>query len=113
MSRSARATRAHRGRHLLRDLETPPKFYPDTVWPTQIADALRELIHQANLARQNNQHAIEQTVRDEMVTRLRHGVRVGLSDTTSHGNRPCERKPACYSKPCATANPTYCASPPI
>lgn len=78
--------------HLLRDLANAAQVYPDALWPPQITDALRELIHQANLARQNNQHAIEPTVRDELVTRFRNGVRVGLSDTTSHGHRPGERK---------------------
>ena len=37
--------------HLLRDLDGAAEVYPDAVWPTQIAQALRELIHQANLAR--------------------------------------------------------------
>ncbi len=34
--------------HLLRDLDDAAQVYPDTVWPTQIADALRELIGAAN-----------------------------------------------------------------
>ena len=37
--------------HLLRDLDDAAQVYPDAVWPAQIADALRELIHDANLAR--------------------------------------------------------------
>ena len=37
--------------HLLRDLDDAAQVYPDAVWPGQIAGALRELIHQANLAR--------------------------------------------------------------
>jgi len=78
--------------HLLRDLAGAAEVYPDAVWPTQVADALRGLIHQANLARDNNQTAIEQAVRDELVSQFSHGVRVGLSDTTSHGDRPGERK---------------------
>jgi transposase len=36
--------------------------------------------------------AIEQTIKDELIKRFRDGVRVGLSDTTSHGNRPGEQK---------------------
>jgi transposase len=78
--------------HLLRDLAGAGEVYPGTHWPSQIADALRGLIHQANLARETGRDAIEQTIKAELVKRFRDGVRVGLSDTTSHGNRPGERK---------------------
>lgn len=78
--------------HLLRDLDGAAEVYPDAVWPVQIADALRALIHHANLAREQGRHAIEPGVRDELITRFRHGVLVGLADTTSHGDRPGERK---------------------
>jgi hypothetical protein len=78
--------------HLLRDLDGAAEVYPDAVWPTQIADALRALVHQANLARQAGLSAIADDVRDELITRFRHGVLVGLSDTTSHGDRPGGRK---------------------
>jgi transposase len=78
--------------HLLRDLDGAAQVYPDAVWPVQIADALRELIHQANLAREQDLPAIPAEVRDELLTRLRHGMLVGLSDTLSHGTRPGERK---------------------
>jgi transposase len=78
--------------HLLRDLDGAGEVYPDAVWPTQIADALRGLIHQANLARQQGLSAIDADTRDALITRFRNGVLVGLSDTTSHGTRPGERK---------------------
>jgi transposase len=78
--------------HLCRDLDDAAEVYPDAVWPTQIADALRGLIHQANLAREEGRNAIDAGVRDELITRFRHGVLVGLSDTASHGTRPGERK---------------------
>jgi transposase len=78
--------------HLLRDLADAAQVYPDAVWPTQIADALRELIHQANLAREAGLPAIAADIRDELLTRLRNGMLVGLSATTSHGTRPGERK---------------------
>lgn len=78
--------------HLLRDLDDAAQVYPDAVWPTQIADALRELIHQANLAREQGLPAIAADIRDALLTRLRNGMLVGLSDTTSHGTRPGERK---------------------
>lgn len=34
--------------HLCRDLDSAGEVYPDAHWPTQIADALRGLIHHAN-----------------------------------------------------------------
>ncbi len=37
--------------HLLRDLDNAAPVYPDTVWPVQIADAPREVTHEAGLAR--------------------------------------------------------------
>jgi len=78
--------------HLLRDLAGAGETYPDAVWPAQIADALRGLIHAANLARDNGADKVARDVRDELVKTLRHGVLAGLSDTTSHGNRPGEAK---------------------
>ena len=78
--------------HLLRDLAGAGELYPDEHWPTQIADALRGLIHQANLAREAGRDAIEQTVKDDLVWRFRQGVLVGLKATSNHGNRPGERK---------------------
>lgn len=78
--------------HLLRDLAGAVQVYPDAHWPVQIADALRELIHQANLAREQGLDTIPDDIRDTLITRFRHGVLVGLSDTTSHGTRPGQRK---------------------
>lgn len=78
--------------HLLRDLADAAQVYPDTVWPTQIADALRGLIHQANLAREQNLTTIPADIRDTLLSRFRNGMRVGLSATTSHGTRPGQRK---------------------
>lgn len=77
--------------HLLRDLAGAAETYPQAHWPAQIADALRGLIHQANLARETGQDTITQDIKDELTKRFRDGVQVGLSDTTSHGNRPGER----------------------
>jgi transposase len=78
--------------HLLRDLTDAAQVYPEAVWPTQIADALRALIHQATLAREQNLPAIPADIRDELLRRFRNGLLVGLSDTTSHTTRPRERK---------------------
>jgi transposase len=78
--------------HLLRDLDDAAQVYPDSIWPVQIADALRELIGHANQAREQGLTAIPGDVRDALLRRLRNGMLVGLSDTLSHGTRPGERK---------------------
>jgi len=78
--------------HLLRDLDGAAEVYPDAAWPTQIADALRALIHQANLARQQGSSSIPSTITDPLYQLFRDGVLVGLSATTTHGARPGERK---------------------
>jgi hypothetical protein len=78
--------------HLLRDLDAAAQIYPDAVWPTQIAAALRGLIHEANLARDQGLGAIPQDVAAVLLSRFRHGVLVGLSDTLSRGDRPGESK---------------------
>ena len=78
--------------HLLRDLAGAGEVYPQAHWPAQVTDALRGLIHEANLARRAGQPAIEATVKDALLYRFRQGVLVGLSDTASHGKRPGERK---------------------
>ncbi len=44
--------------HLLRDLADAAETYPDAIWPGQIADALRGLIHAANQARDKGLAAI-------------------------------------------------------
>ena len=77
--------------HLRRDLDGAGEVHPDAHWPAQIADALRGLIHQTNLARETDRDAIEQDIKDELIKQFTDGVRVGLSDTTSHGNRPGQR----------------------
>lgn len=78
--------------HLLRDLEAAVELYPDEHWPSQIRDALRGLVHEANTARATGADQIDPTVRDELVQRFRQGVLVGLKTTSGHGDRPGERK---------------------
>ncbi len=78
--------------HLLRDLDGAAQVYPDAVWPVQIAAALRGLIHEANLAREQGLDAIAADIRAALLSRFRHGVLVGLSDTRNHGTRPGENK---------------------
>src|SRR5262249_11650579 len=78
--------------HLCRDLDAAAQVYPDAVWAPQIVRALRGLIHHANLARGNGRAAIDTTICDELVNEFTEGVRVGLSETTRHGDQPGERK---------------------
>jgi hypothetical protein len=78
--------------HLGRDLDNAAQLYPDAIWPTQIADALRGLIHQANLARGQGRDTIDAMIRDELIKEFRDGVLCGLSETIRHGDRPGERK---------------------
>jgi transposase len=78
--------------HLLRDLAGAAEVYPDEHWPTQIAEALRALIHETNHARDQSLDAIPTAVKNELITRFCDGVLVGLSATTTHGTRPGERK---------------------
>ena len=65
--------------HILRDLEDCAQAYPDAVWPGQAAEALRGLIHAANLSRDKGLSAVPD---DDMAADLRlfrNAVRVGLS----------------------------------
>lgn len=65
--------------HILRDLEDAAQTYPDAIWPTQVQDALRGLIHQANLARDAGETTTPAHLSDRLISLFRHGVRVGLS----------------------------------
>ena len=65
---------------------------PDAVWPVQIADALRGLIHQANLAREHGLPAIANDIRNELITRFRPGVLVGCPTPPAMAAAPGERK---------------------
>jgi len=78
--------------HLLRDLAGAGETYPDAHWPLQIAEALRGLIHEANVARTAERVTIDEQVKAALIKQFRDGVLVGLSATTAHGSRPGERK---------------------
>jgi transposase len=66
--------------HLLRDLEDAAQAYPDAIWPGQAADALRALIHQANLARGRGLDAVPADRAAKDLGLFRNAVLVGLSD---------------------------------
>jgi hypothetical protein len=66
--------------HLIRDAQDAAETYPQAEWPTQIRDALRELIHQANLARAQGLDQIPAEIADPLIGRYRHGFLVGLKE---------------------------------
>jgi hypothetical protein len=66
--------------HILRDLADAGECHPHAHWPSQIADALRDLIHAANTARQAGLPAIDDQLRDARLDWIRAGVAVGLSE---------------------------------
>jgi transposase len=66
--------------HILRDLADAAECYPRAQWPTQIADALRDLIHAANTARHAGHDTIDPQLRETRLQWLRAGVAVGLSE---------------------------------
>jgi hypothetical protein len=78
--------------HLLRDLASATETYPQAHWPAQSAGALRELIHRANVARDEGHDRLDPAVAEPLITVFRHGVRVGLSETLHRGDRPGEAK---------------------
>ncbi len=69
-----------RTQHLLRDLEDAAQTYPDAIWPGQIADTLRGLIHAASLSRHHCLAAVPGEMTTEHLTLFRRGVTVGLSE---------------------------------
>ena len=73
--------------HLLRDLADAAETYPDAIWPGQIADALRGLIHAANQARKQGLTAVSENISGPLIHAFRHGVLVGLSEITRRPGR--------------------------
>ena len=99
--------------HLLSDLEDGAQSYPEAIWPGQIADALRSLIHQANLARDHGLAAVpaDRTAEE-------------LSCSAAASPSACPRSAACPAPrassrqrghclyACDTAKATCCGSSP-
>jgi len=80
--------------HLLRDLEDAAESYPSAIWPGQIADALRGLIHAANVARDSGMSAVPGQTTAEHLKLFRHGVRVGLSQVRRVPGAKSKQPPA-------------------
>lgn len=102
--------------HLLRELEAAAETYPEAYWPTQVADALRGLIHQANLARDAGRGTLDDADRDELIKQFTDGVKVGHHQPRppprrTHGPsaagspaRPQERRAALRPRPAGAAH---------
>ncbi len=80
--------------HLLRDLADAAQSYPVAIWPGQVAEALRALIHQANLARGQDLAAVPDHATAEHLKLFRHGVRAGLSEVRRRPGAKVEQPPA-------------------
>ena len=80
--------------HLLRDLEDAAQTYPEAIWPGQIAEALRGLIHAANLARDQGLAAVPAEMAAEHLTLFRRGVTVGLSQVRRVPGAKSKQPPA-------------------
>ena len=80
--------------HLLRDLEDAAESYPGAIWPGQIAEALRGLIHAANLARDQGLAAVPAELTAEHLTLFRRGVAVGLSQVRRVPGAKTKQPPA-------------------
>lgn len=97
--------------HLLRDADDAAEVHPDAVWPTQIGDALRGLIHQANLARER---ATPPSPPRSPTRWSSCSVRVCWSacpPPPAAAPAPDSARPGCCWKSYATGRPTSCASP--
>ena len=99
--------------HLLRDIEDAAESYPGAIWPGQIADALRALIHAANTAREQGLAAIPDDA--AAGTSSCSGTASALGLARSGGfpaPRWSSRPPGCCWNACATARTTCCGSYP-
>ena len=78
--------------HLIRDCQDAAETYPQAIWPGQIADALRGLIHAASQARDKGLTAVPGGITAPLIHAFRHGVLAGLSDIPRRPGRkqhPC------------------------
>ena len=66
--------------HLLRDLEAAAEAYPDAIWPGQVAEQLRALIHAASVARDQGLAAVPAGTTAQALKLFKHGVNTGLSE---------------------------------
>jgi transposase len=80
--------------HLLRDLADAAQSYPGAIWPAQVTEALQALIHQANLAREQDLPAVPEADAAPHLRLFRHGVLAGLSQIRRVPGVNVEQPPA-------------------
>ena len=79
--------------HILRDLEDAAQSYPGAIWPGQAADALRALIHAANVSRDKGLAAVPDAGKGADLVLFRNAVRVGLSEVRRVPGANTKQKP--------------------
>lgn len=79
--------------HILRDLADAGECHPCENWPAQIADALRDLIHAANTARDAGLASIDSDFRDTRLRWIRSAVAVGLAAVERNPNPKGKQPP--------------------
>jgi hypothetical protein len=80
--------------HLLRDLADAAQCYPGAIWPGQVAEALRALIHAANSARKRGLTAVPDADAAHDLKLFQHGVLAGLSAVRRRPGANVEQPPA-------------------
>jgi hypothetical protein len=87
--------------HLLRDIEDAAQTCPEAKWPAQVAEHLRGLIHQANLARDKGLASVPGNAIAEHLRLFRNGVNVGLSEIRRiPGGKKVKQPPALHLLEC-------------
>jgi transposase len=79
--------------HLLRDLEDAAQSYPDAVWPGQAREALRALIHAANVSRAKGLAAVPAEDIAADLALFRHAVNVGRAQVRRVPGAKAKQKP--------------------
>jgi transposase len=79
--------------HILRDLEDAAQSCPDAIWPGQAADALRALIHAANVSRDKGLAAVPGDVIAADLRLFRSAVLVGLHEVRRVPGAKAKQKP--------------------
>jgi transposase len=79
--------------HLLRDLEDAAQSYPDAMWPGQAMDALRALIHTANVSRAKGLAAASDDAIAADLRLFRSAVLVGLLEVRRVPGANTKQKP--------------------
>jgi transposase len=75
-------------------VEDAAQSYPDAIWPGQIAETLRGLIHAAGLARGQGLAAVPEQMTPEHLTLFRRGITVGLSQVRRVPGAKTKQPPA-------------------